>query len=99
MAKKRISLAEIQKEDIQLSKSEKVIHDSAPKAEMKNETIIPKTEVRIRKEEPKKTVESLGDYEKMSVTVPVEVFEKLQDIGRERRRKARKNRMSPFRSH
>lgn len=35
-----------------------------------------------------------GDYEKLSVSIPIETFETLQDISRERRRAKKKHTMS-----
>ena len=81
MTKKRVSLAEIEKEDVAFVSVRK------PKSEKKYEAI-PKSEIRKNKEDigNMKNSDSLSDYTKMSVTVAVEVFEQLQDISRQRRR-------------
>jgi hypothetical protein len=92
MAKKRLSMAELQMEEAELSNAENLKIEKLAEIHL---GVAEKKEVRILKNDDflknrefgkLKDAESLSDYTKMSVTVAVDVFEKLQDISRQRRR-------------
>lgn len=76
MAKKRLSLAEIEKEDL------KIVAHMPEKEEIGNH-ISEKVNKTKHVFEP---VQMASEMTKMSILVPTEMFEKLQDLSRSRRR-------------
>ncbi len=85
MAKKRISLSEIKKADeLEVVHEKKPVIQAAPKTEVVRAEKVDKKVSLLMKDEPSPSVRI--DTAKMSVVVPLHIFETLQDISRRRRR-------------
>jgi len=87
--KERISLKDLKRTDEVEEKMEASVDDSKP---ANNTTASIQTNGPLIGSNTAKPV--TGDYEKLSVSIPIDTFETLQDISRERRRVKQKHTMS-----